>query len=104
MFSNRSQVIATRWTSTLKSPKLEIVMCANDGYLPGLVNFSCRVAKCAKERLRGNGNGEDEGVNIIELLKEYAAKEPGLVEEMGDNFARGHREVSVRSSALPLRR
>lgn len=73
-------------------------MCANDGYLPEMTNFSCRVAKCAKERLRGTAAGsEDEqagsGVNIIELLKEYAGREPGLLESMGDDFARGHKEV-----------
>ena len=87
-------MIATRWTSTLKSNKLEIVMCANDGYLPGMVNFSCRIAKCAKDRANVNGetNGEP-AVNVIEILKEYARREPGLLEAMGDDFARGHREV-----------
>ncbi|KAJ3534660.1 hypothetical protein NM688_g7102 [Phlebia brevispora] len=101
-------VIATRWTSTLKSSKLEIVMCANDGYLPGMINFSCRVAKCAKERARMSTKREDEGaadpganaregageVNIIDVLRGYASREPGLLESMGDDFARGHREAS----------
>ena len=63
-------------------------MCANDGYLPGMINFSCRVAKCAKER-RAN----EDGVNVIEVLKGYARRDPGLLEAMGDDFARGHREV-----------
>ena len=69
-------VIATRWTSTLKSNKLEIVMCANEGYLPGMVNFSCRVAKCAKDRLQVAAQSEKDRdgapVNIIDVLKEYA--------------------------------
>ena len=50
-------IIATRWAGSLKSKKLEVVMCANDGYLPGMTNFSCRVAKCAKERLKTSGAG-----------------------------------------------
>jgi len=81
-------LIATRWANTLKSSKLEIVMCANDGYLPDLTNFSCRVARCASTR----SNGKD--VNIIDTLKEYASRVPGLPEDMGDNFARGHKEAS----------
>lgn len=46
-------VIATRWAEHLKSAKLEVVMAANEGYLEGKVNFSCRVAKCARERVGG---------------------------------------------------
>ncbi|KAF7796048.1 hypothetical protein EIP86_007218 [Pleurotus ostreatoroseus] len=95
-------VIATRWTSTLKSNRLEIVMCANDGYLPGVTNFSCRVAKCAKDRANGSvgaiagehGQAVESGINIIEVLKDYASREPGLLESMGDDFARGHKEAS----------
>lgn len=82
-------------------------MVANHGYLPGKVNFSCRIAKCARDR--------DPPVNIIETLKEIArlrsSREDSvkagdedvdedlvqggtLVERLGDNFARGHREAS----------
>ena len=105
------QVIATRWASTLKSSKLKIVMCANDGYLAQsdslgsdrasgangtdedipMTNFSCRIANRAR--------GED--VSIIQMLLEYADRVPGLRESLGDNFARGHKEASggiVRSS------
>ncbi len=101
-------VIATRWAGSLKSKKLEVVMCANDGYLPGMTHFSCRVAKCAKERMAGSTSaktglkrkvddceqesGEKE-VNIIAVLNEYASRESGLREAMGDNFARGHKQV-----------
>ena len=80
-------VIATRWAGHLKSPRLEIVMVANSGYLPGMVNFSCRIARCAR------GRGQE--VNIIDTLKEVAALDEGnLVERMGESFARGHREAS----------
>jgi hypothetical protein len=53
-------------------------MVANYGYLPGKVNFSCRIARCARDR--------DPPVNIISSLKAVA--------ELGDNFARGHKEAS----------
>ena len=101
-----SKVIATRWANTLKSSKLEIVICANDGYLTlptgshesqkettsaedlSMTNFSCRIAKQAQAK----GHGE-EAVDVIEKLLEYANRVPGLRERMGDNFARGHKEV-----------
>ncbi|KAI5369977.1 Putative DHH phosphoesterase superfamily [Septoria linicola] len=92
-------VIATRWAGHLQSNKLEIVMVANEGYLEGLVNFSCRIARCARSR--------DPPVNIIESLKAYAslpstehteagdaAQGPELLERMGENFARGHVQAS----------
>ncbi|CZT42641.1 uncharacterized protein RSE6_02576 [Rhynchosporium secalis] len=80
-------VIATRWAGTLKSKALEIVMVANYGYLPGKVNFSCRVARCAKDR--------DPPVNIIESLKAVANLDTGdLIQRMGESFARGHKEAS----------
>ncbi|KIP03310.1 hypothetical protein PHLGIDRAFT_111054 [Phlebiopsis gigantea 11061_1 CR5-6] len=81
-------VIATRWAGHLKSPKLQIVMVANSGYTPGLVNFSCRIARCA----RGRANEPD--IDIIALLKSYALREPGLSKAMGDDFARGHKQAS----------
>jgi hypothetical protein len=81
-------VIATRWAGHLRSKNLQVVMVANGGYLPGKVNFSCRIAKCAKER------GED--VNIIEILEEVAGRSEdlGLRERLGRSFARGHKEAS----------
>ncbi|TCD63557.1 hypothetical protein EIP91_005228 [Steccherinum ochraceum] len=89
-------LIATRWANSLKSSKLEIVMCANDGYLPNMTNFSCRVARCAPAR-GGNASTSSDPqvpVNIIEVLIEYASRVPGLRESMGTNFARGHKEAS----------
>ncbi|KAH8592269.1 DHH family protein-like protein [Bisporella sp. PMI_857] len=80
-------VIATRWASHLKSKALEIVMVANYGYLPGKVNFSCRIAKCAR--------GRNPPVNIIESLKAVASIDTSdLVQRLGENFARGHKEAS----------
>jgi hypothetical protein len=73
--------------SHLKSKALEIVMVANYGYLPSKVNFSCRIAKCAR--------GRDPPVNIIDSLKEVARLDKGdLVERLGENFAKGHKEAS----------
>ncbi|KAL8974558.1 MAG: hypothetical protein Q9197_001208 [Variospora fuerteventurae] len=80
-------VIATRWAGHLKSAKLEIVLVANSGYLPGKVNFSCRIARCARNR--------DPPVNIISSLKAVADLDTtDLVARMGENFARGHKEAS----------
>ncbi|KAI0484843.1 DHH family protein [Xylariaceae sp. FL0804] len=81
-------VVATRWAGYLQSPRLEIVLVANDGYLPDMVNFSCRVARCARAR--------DPPVNIIEVLRGVAdrAPDPTLRTRLGESFARGHREAS----------
>ena len=80
-------VIATRWAGHLNSKALEIVMCANYGYLDGMVNFSCRIARCAR--------GREPAVNIIESLKRAAnLSVDGLQERMGESFARGHKEAS----------
>ncbi|MCJ1306521.1 hypothetical protein MMC25_000164 [Agyrium rufum] len=80
-------VIATRWAGHLQSKALEIVMVANSGYLPGMVNFSCRIARCARNR--------DPPVNIISSLKAVAALDTtDLVARMGESFARGHKEAS----------
>ncbi|KAF2002462.1 DHH phosphoesterase [Amniculicola lignicola CBS 123094] len=81
-------VIATRWAGFLKSNKLEVVMCANEGYLPGKVNFSCRVAKSARAR------DGDEKVNIIKKLEGIVADNVELRERLGESFARGHKEAS----------
>ncbi|KAI1775095.1 DHH phosphoesterase [Hypoxylon cercidicola] len=81
-------VIATRWAGHLQSPKLEVILVANEGYLPGMVNFSCRIPRSARAR--------DPPVNIIEVLKSTAAKAPNptLRERLGESFARGHKEAS----------
>ncbi|QIW98143.1 hypothetical protein AMS68_003661 [Peltaster fructicola] len=88
-------VIATRWSGHLQSKALEIVLVANEGYLPGKVNFSCRIPRCARAR--------DPPVDIIQSLRHYASlpdpadpessKQP-LLERMGDDFARGHVQAS----------
>ena len=81
-------VIATRWAGHLKSSKLEIVLVANRGYIPGLVNFSCRIAKNARDK--------QPAVNVIEVLREIAHRstQGDLREKLGDSFARGHKEAS----------
>ncbi|KAB5584905.1 DHH family protein [Coniochaeta sp. 2T2.1] len=81
-------VIATRWAGHLSSSKLEVVLVANEGYLPGKINFSCRVPRSARAR--------DPPVNIIEILKGVAdrAPDPTLRKRLGDSFARGHKEAS----------
>ncbi|KPM42351.1 hypothetical protein AK830_g4182 [Neonectria ditissima] len=81
-------VIATRWAGHLSSAKLEVVLVANDGYLPNMVNFSCRVPRCAKARYPP--------VNIIKLLEEVASRaaDPTMRERLGGSFARGHKEAS----------
>lgn len=81
-------VIATRWAGHLQSPKLEVILVANEGYLPGMVNFSCRIPRSARAR--------DPPVNIIETLRAIADKapDPSLRARMGESFARGHKEAS----------
>ncbi|KAI1208422.1 DHH phosphoesterase [Annulohypoxylon truncatum] len=81
-------VIATRWAGHLQSPKLEVILVANEGYLPGMVNFSCRIPRSARARERP--------VNIIETLKDIAARAPNptLRDRLGESFARGHKEAS----------
>ncbi|KAI1760058.1 DHH phosphoesterase [Hypoxylon sp. FL1150] len=81
-------VIATRWAGHLQSPKLEVILVANEGYLPGMVNFSCRIPRSARAK--------DPPVNIIEVLKGIAerAPNPTLRERLGESFARGHKEAS----------
>lgn len=81
-------VIATRWAGHLQSKALEVVLVANEGYLPGQVNFSCRIPRCARSK--------DPPVNIIETLREVASRSPtgNLLERLGESFARGHKEAS----------
>ncbi|KAH9931374.1 uncharacterized protein B0H18DRAFT_929856 [Fomitopsis serialis] len=108
-------LIATRWASTLKSARLQIVICGNGAYLPGagMTNFACRIARCAlpspaakgtssssKRKSVGTGNedkcGERAGgeINIPDILREYASRVSGLTESMGEDFARGHAQAS----------
>lgn len=62
-------------------------MVANYGYLAGKVNFSCRIARCARDR--------EPPVDIISSLKAVAGLDEGdLRERLGENFARGHKEAS----------
>lgn len=81
-------VIATRWAGHLQSPKLDVILVANEGYLPEMVNFSCRIPRSARAK--------DPPVNIIEVLNGIAAKAPNptLRERLGESFARGHKEAS----------
>lgn len=73
-------------------------MCANDGYNTGMTNFACRVAKIRKTAV---GEG---ATDIIAILKEYASRVPGLRDAMGDDFARGHKEVRSGTHSSPLSR
>ncbi|GAW10804.1 hypothetical protein ANO14919_001390 [Xylariales sp. No.14919] len=81
-------VIATRWAGCLQSPELEVILVANEGYLPGRVNFSCRVPRSA--RARGLS------VNIPKVLQSIAerAPDPTLRERLGESFGKGHKEAS----------
>ena len=97
-------IIATRWAGHLQSKSLEIVMCANEGYLEDRVNFSCRIPRCAR--------ANDPPVDIIARLKYYAGISPSnsdgneddlytndapktpLLHRLGSDFARGHVEAS----------
>lgn len=81
-------IIATRWAGHLKSNKLEVVMCANEGYLPGKVNFSCRIAKVAR------GREGDKKVDIIKTLERIVVDDQDLRTRLGESFARGHKEAS----------
>lgn len=83
-------VIATRWAGHLQSAKLEVILVANEGYLPDLVNFSCRIPRSARARTGGDK------VNIIETLRGIvdSSPDPTLRERLGESFARGHKEAS----------
>ncbi|KAJ6439383.1 putative dhh family protein [Purpureocillium lavendulum] len=81
-------VIATRWAGHLQSAKLEVVLVANEGYLPGMVNFSCRIPRSARAR--------EPPVDIIATLRGLAdgAADATLRARLGESFARGHKEAS----------
>ncbi|EEU37709.1 uncharacterized protein NECHADRAFT_24662, partial [Fusarium vanettenii 77-13-4] len=89
--SSEAQVhplIASRWASYLYTDLVEVVLVANEGYSPGMVSFSCRVAKCAK--------GMFPPVDTIKFLRETAdrAADPTLRDRLGESFARGHKVAS----------
>lgn len=81
-------IIATRWAGHLQSPRLEIVLVTNEGYLENKVNFSCRIPRYARNR--------NTPINIIVSLRAIAATSPSgtLTERLGESFARGHKEAS----------
>lgn len=81
-------IIATRWAENLRSPKLKVILVFNEGYLPGMVSFSCRIPRTARAR--------DPPVNIIETLLQLAdkAEDSTLRERLEESFARGHKEAS----------
>ncbi|KAJ3299671.1 hypothetical protein HK104_007742 [Borealophlyctis nickersoniae] len=81
-------IIASRWSNTLKGKSLHIVMVANTGYLPHRTNFAIRVAQ------RGGGTIANGAMDIMRFLEECVAKVPGLREECGDEFAKGHAGAS----------
>ncbi|KAF8242803.1 DHH phosphoesterase, partial [Wilcoxina mikolae CBS 423.85] len=76
-------VTATRWAGSLKGKDLKMVLVANDGYVDGRVNFSCRVVR-----------GKEDVVDVIALLKEYAERDAWVRDNVGTEFANGHRQAS----------
>ncbi|BGP51960.1 hypothetical protein JCM10450v2_007920 [Rhodotorula kratochvilovae] len=82
-------VIATRWAGTLrKAATLVCVMCANTGFTPGHVHFSCRSPR----------RDSSTPVDLIAFLRALAprcdALSPGWSARVGEDFARGHREAT----------
>lgn len=86
--SSQAQVhplIATRWSRSLKGKNLVAVMAANDGYIPGKVNFAMRKAAQGGGALAAGGE-----VDLIALLKSAVEGDEELRCELGSDFARGH--------------
>lgn len=85
-------VIATRWAGHLRARNLQMVMVANSGYHPSGVhtNFSCRIIASLRKL------PDEERPNLIETLKEYAAKieDKEFLKRVSDDFANGHKEAS----------
>lgn len=81
-------LMASRWAGYIYTDLVEIVLVANEGYSPGMVSFSCRVAKCAKDMFPP--------VDTIKFLRETAdrAADPTLRDRLGESFARGHKVAS----------
>ena len=68
-------------------------MCANTGHSPdGRVSFSCRIAASLRKL------PQDERPNLQEVLREYGRKateiNPAWFEQVGGDFAAGHREAT----------
>ncbi|GAA5940118.1 hypothetical protein JCM3775_007268 [Rhodotorula graminis] len=87
-------VIATRWCGTLRKAKtLVCVMCANTGFTPGFVHFSCRAP-----RRDSTSSSSSDPVDLIAFLRSLAplcdALSPGWSTRVGHDFARGHREAT----------
>ncbi|GAA6062520.1 hypothetical protein JCM10212_001570 [Sporobolomyces blumeae] len=87
-------VIATRWQGTLRKAKtLVCIMCANTGYTPGFVHFSCRAP-----RRSPSDPGYSGPPNLIQFLKACIPRcdelSPGWGERVGHDFARGHKEAT----------
>ncbi|GAA5859280.1 hypothetical protein JCM8547_008950 [Rhodosporidiobolus lusitaniae] len=87
-------VIATRWCGTLRKAKtLVCVMCANTGYTPGFVHFSCRAP-----RRSSDDPASSDPVDLIAFLRSLSplcdALSPGWSTRVGEDFARGHREAT----------
>ncbi|GAA5982402.1 hypothetical protein JCM10908_006632 [Rhodotorula pacifica] len=85
-------VIATRWTGTLRKAKtLVCVMCANTGYTPGYVHFSCRAP-------RKDPSSSEPPPDLIAFLRSLAPSceslAPGWSSRVGEDWARGHREAT----------
>ncbi|GAA6017875.1 hypothetical protein JCM10207_003484 [Rhodosporidiobolus poonsookiae] len=86
-------VIATRWCGTLRKAKtLVCVMCANTGYTPGMVHFSCRAPR------RSLDDSKADPVDLIAFLRSLSplcdALSPSWSSRVGSDFARGHREAT----------
>jgi len=64
------------------------MLVANQGCLPGLVNFSCRIPRCA--------SAHEPSINIIESLRAIVVccTDETLRQKLGESFARGHKEAS----------
>ncbi|GAA5902332.1 uncharacterized protein JCM6883_001371 [Sporobolomyces salmoneus] len=87
-------VIATRWQGTLRKAKtLVCIMCANSGYTPGKVNFSCRAPRRSKDDPAYTGPPDLIGFlrGCIPLCEELS---PGWGDRVGHDFARGHKEAT----------
>ncbi|BGO95955.1 hypothetical protein NBRC10512_005461 [Rhodotorula toruloides] len=82
-------VIATRWTGTLRKAKtLVCVMCANTGYTPDHVHFSCRAP-------RHPDSPPPDLIAFLTSLKPLCdALSPDWSARVGEDFARGHREAT----------
>jgi hypothetical protein len=87
-------LVAAIWARYLDDPGLKFVLAANGGYVDGKVNFSCRPIKLRKSRAGGLDEDEHDEVDIISMLKEYAAKDSWLEQNVGEEFANGHREAT----------